>query len=125
MSNLSYKNSGVDIDAANDTKRELGTVLDTSDSQVLNKVGAFATLFEGSFPEYKHPILVFKTEEPGTKQKLAFDNNSVETVCQDLVNHLINDAIVMGAKPLSMQDCIVCGKIEKEVVVKRNFSLVI
>ena len=31
----------------------------------------FATLIDASFPDYRHPVLVFKTEEPGTKQKLA------------------------------------------------------
>ncbi len=116
--NLSYKTSGVDIDVANNTKSDIAKVLETENTKVLNKVGAFATLYDGAFPEYKHPILVFKTEEPGTKQKLAIENNSIETVCYDLVNHLINDAIVMGAKPLSIQDCIVCGKMEKEVILK-------
>ena len=118
MSNLSYKSSGVDIDVANDTKRQMAETLHTADTRVLNKHGAFASLFDGSFPELKHPVLVFKTEEPGTKQKLAIENGSIETVCHDLVNHLINDAIVMGATPLSIQDCIVCGKIEKEVILK-------
>ncbi len=115
---LSYKISGVDIDAANDTKCQMGAILESADARVMNKVGAFATLFDGAFPEYKHPVLVLKTEEPGSKQKLAFAHNSVETICYDLINHLVNDAIVMGAKPLSVQDCIVCGKIEKEVVLR-------
>jgi phosphoribosylformylglycinamidine cyclo-ligase len=115
---LSYKQSGVDIDTANDTKRQMAKYLESNNARVLNKIGAFATLFDGSFPEYKHPVLVFKTEEPGTKQKLALENNSIETICQDLVSHLINDAIVMGAKPLSVQDCIVCWKIEKEVILR-------
>jgi phosphoribosylformylglycinamidine cyclo-ligase len=118
MQKLSYKTSGVDIDIANNTKSELAKILDTKNDNVLNKVGAFASLYDGSFPRYKNPVLVLKTEEPGTKQKLALDNNSVETVCYDLVGHLINDAIVMGAKPLSIQDCIVCGKMEKEVILK-------
>lgn len=117
MAKLSYKTSGVNIDIANDSKRQMAKALKTNNSRVLNKVGAFATLFDGHFPEYKHPVLVFKTEEPGTKQKLALQNNSIETICYDLVGHLINDAIVMGAKPLSVQDCIVCGKMEKNVVV--------
>lgn len=118
MPNLSYKTSGVDIDVANSTKKEMAKALESSDSKVLNKIGAFATLFDGSFPEYKHPILVFKTEEPGSKQKLAAENNSLDTIGYDLIGHLINDIIVMGAKPLSVQDCIVCGKIEKENVLK-------
>lgn len=118
MAKISYKTSGVDINVANETKRQMAKALETTDSKVLNKIGAFATLFDGSFPGYKHPVLVFKTEEPGTKQKLAIQNNSIETICYDLVGHLINDAIVMGAKPLSVQDCIVCGKMEKDVILK-------
>ena len=123
MTKLSYKTAGVNIDTANSTKKELAKILDTQDGGLLNKVGAFATLYDGSFPGYKHPVLVFKTEEPGTKQKLAFENNSIETLCYDLVGHLINDAIVMGAKPLSVQDCIVCGKMDKEIVLKIVSSL--
>lgn len=123
MSKLSYKKSGVNIDVANSTKKNIAKVLETGDNRVLNKVGAFATLYEGTFPGYKHPVLVLKTEEPGTKQKLALENNSIETLCYDLVGHLINDAIVMGAKPLSVQDCIVCGKMEKDVIVKIVSSL--
>jgi len=123
MQKLSYKNSGVDINVANSAKNAIAKVLKTQNQKVLNKVGAFATLYDGAFPEYKHPVLVFKTEEPGTKQKLAIENNSVETLSYDLVGHLINDAIVMGAKPLSIQDCIVCGKMEKDVIVKIVSSL--
>src|SRR3989344_644446 len=121
---LNYKKSGVDIDTANETKREMTEVLETSEARVLNKIGAFASLFDGSFPEYKHPVLVLKTEEPGTKQKLAFKEGSIKTIAQDLIAHLINDCIVMGAKPLSVQDCIICGKIEKDVVLKIVSSIV-
>lgn len=120
---LSYKQSGVDIDAANEAKRRMAEILETNNKRVLNKVGAFASLFDGHFPEYKHPVLVLKTEEPGSKQKLALEYGSIETICYDLVNHLINDAIVMGAKPLSVQDCIVCGKLEKEVVLNMVSAL--
>jgi phosphoribosylformylglycinamidine cyclo-ligase len=116
MQKLSYKRSGVNIDTANDAKRKMKKILDGNNKRVLNKVGAFATLFDGVFKEYKHPVLVFKTEEPGTKQKLALQHGSIDTICRDLVGHLINDAIVMGAKPLSVQDCIVCGKFEKATV---------
>ncbi|OGG58352.1 phosphoribosylformylglycinamidine cyclo-ligase [Candidatus Kaiserbacteria bacterium RIFCSPHIGHO2_01_FULL_55_17] len=115
---LSYKASGVDRDTENETKEGMARALETSDQRVLNKIGAFASLFDGSFPEYKHPVLVLKTEEPGTKQLLAFKYDSVETICADLVNHLVNDAIVMGARPLSIQDCIICGKVEKPVVLR-------
>ena len=118
MSKLSYKQSGVNRDTENETKEEMVSALETTDPRVLNKIGAFASLYDGSFPEYKHPVLVLKTEEPGTKQLLAFQHDSAETVCADLVNHLVNDCIVMGARPLSIQDCIICGKVEKPVVLR-------
>jgi len=120
---LTYKVAGVDIDTANDAKGEMKGILETSDKRVLNKVGAFATLLDGHFPDYTHPVLVLKTEEPGSKQKLALEHGKVESICYDLVGHLINDAIVMGAKPLSVQDCVVCGKLEKETILKIVSSL--
>ena len=118
MKKLSYKQSGVNRDTENETKGEMASALETNDVRVLNKIGAFASLYDGHFPEYKHPVLVLKTEEPGTKQLLALQHDRVETVCEDLVNHLVNDCIVMGARPLSIQDCIVCGKVEKPMVVR-------
>lgn len=118
MSENAYTKAGVNRDTENETKTEMESVLETTDARVLNKIGAFATLLDGSFPEYTHPVLVLKTEEPGTKQLLALQNDSVETVCEDLINHLVNDCIVMGARPLSIQDCIVCGKVEKHIVLR-------
>ena len=115
---LSYKSSGVNRDTENETKVGIASALKTTDKRVLNTVGAFASLYDGEFPGYEHPVLVLKTEEPGTKQLLAFQYDKFESICHDLVNHLVNDAIVMGAKPLSIQDCIVCGKVEKPVVLR-------
>jgi phosphoribosylformylglycinamidine cyclo-ligase len=113
---LSYEKAGVNIDVADVTKRAMAKHLETTDKRVLNKIGAFASLFDGRFPEYKHPVLVLKTEEPGSKQKLAFQYNRASSICYDLVNHLINDIIVMGARPLAVQDTIICGRFERKVV---------
>lgn len=118
MSADAYTKAGVNRDTENETKAAMASALETTDKRVLNKMGAFASLFDGLFQEYKHPVLVLKTEEPGTKQLLAFKYGSVETICADLINHLVNDCIVMGARPLSIQDCIICGKVEKPVVVR-------
>jgi phosphoribosylformylglycinamidine cyclo-ligase len=118
VADFTYTSTGVDIDNADATKREMASSLESTDGRVLNKIGAFATLFDGHFPDYEHPVLVLKSEEPGSKQKLAFVHGRYESVCHDLVNHLINDIIVMGAHPLSVQDVIVCGKLEKEVITR-------
>lgn len=117
---LSYAEAGVDIDAADATKEEIADSLKTTDARVLNSVGswAFASLFDGRFPGYDHPVLVLKTEEPGSKQLLAFANDRVESICQDMINHLINDIAVMGASPLSVQDAVICGKLEKKIVTR-------
>lgn len=113
---LNYKNAGVDIDLANQTKSELKDVLASDDPRVLNSLGAFGSLYDFSFPEYESPVLVLKTEEPGSKQILAFQYDRYESICYDMINHLINDCIVMGARPLAVQDAIICGKLEKDKV---------
>lgn len=113
---ISYKSAGVDIDNADATKKGMVKALDTKNPLVLNKIGAFSSLCDGAFPGYEHPVLVCKTEEPGSKQLLAFQHKRVEGICYDLINHLVNDVIVMGAVPLFIQDLIVCGKMEKDVI---------
>ncbi len=113
---LSYAKTGVDLDVTDAVKREMAKSIDGDDARVLNKLGAFASLLEGRFDGMTHPILVFKTDEPGSKQKLAFELGRVTSLASDLVNHLINDVIVMGATPLYMQDCIVCGSIDAATV---------
>ncbi len=117
-SGVSYKASGVDIDAANATKKAMAGAMRSDDPRVLNKVGAFASLFEASFPGYKHPVLVLKTEEPGTKQLLSIKHGRIREICEDMLHHLFNDIAVMGALPLTVQDAIICGKMEKDVVGK-------
>ena len=109
---------GVNIDIANAAKQEMATILKTDNSRVLNKVGAFASLYDFSFSEYEKPVLVLKTEEPGSKQLLASKYGKLENVAYDMINHLINDCIVMGAKPLTVQDAIICGKMVKEDINK-------
>ncbi len=113
---MSYKDAGVDIDKADKTKREMAGSLKTGSKLVLNSFGAFASVLDGKFPGYDHPVLVCKTEEPGSKQLLAFQHGRIESICEDLINHLIDDIIVMGAHPVFVQDLIVCGKLEGDVV---------
>lgn len=113
---LSYAGSGINIDETDQAKREMAKSLESRDPRVLNRIGAFASLFEASFPGIDKPVLVMKTEEPGSKQKLAFAAGKVEGICRDMINHLVNDCIVMGATPLMVQDAVITGAIEKEVV---------
>ncbi|MEK7212990.1 MAG: phosphoribosylformylglycinamidine cyclo-ligase [Patescibacteria group bacterium] len=115
---INYKTSGVDIDNANAAKKQMAGSLNSTNPRVLNKHMAFASLYDIKFPEYKNPVLVLKTEEPGSKQLLALQYDRVEGICFDMINHLINDCIVMGARPLTIQDAIICGQLEKDKVVR-------
>ena len=108
----------VNIDEANETKTGFSSIIDGKDSRLINRVGAFASLFKIDVSRYPDPLLVFKTEEPGTKQILAFRHDRIESLCHDMINHLINDCVVMGAAPLAVQDLVVCGRLEKEAVTR-------
>jgi len=108
----------VNIDLANETKKAMADALETNNQRVLNKIGAFSSLYDIKFEEYKNPVLVLKTEEPGSKQLIAAQYDKLENVSYDMINHLINDCIVMGAKPLTVQDAIICGKMEKTAINK-------
>lgn len=113
---LSYSEAGVDIDSTDALKRRLAVVVDSGDHRVLNRFGAFASLVEGAFPDLAEPVLVLKMEEPGSKQKIAVEHDRIEGLAQDLVHHLVNDVVVMGAHPLFVLDCIVCGSLGGDVV---------
>ena len=117
---LSYSRAGVDIAYTDAMKREMAGALERGDRRVLNGLGAFASLYDIDFPDMKHPVLVLKSEEPGSKQKLAVEYGYTESICHDMINHLVNDIIVMGAKPLAVLDTIVCGNAEKELCGKEK-----
>lgn len=112
----SYKDAGVDIDATDKTKKCMQKHLESGDPRVFSRMNTFASLVEGKFPGLSHPILVLKTEEPGSKQQIALEHGCIKSICQDLIHHLINDIAVMGATPLYVQDAIICGSLDQHVV---------
>lgn len=113
---LSYSKAGIDITYTDTIKREMAKHLDTKDDRVLNGLGPFASLYDIKFPEIENPVLVLKSEEPGSKQKLAIEYGYSESICHDMVNHLVNDIVVMGAKSLAVLDTIVCGNAEADTI---------
>lgn len=113
---ISYSKAGVDITYTDIIKKEMAKHLETPDARVLNGLGPFASLYDIKFPEIENPVLVLKSEEPGSKQKLAMEYGYTESICHDMINHLVNDIVVMGAKPLAVLDTIVCGNAEKDTI---------
>ena len=113
---LSYSKAGIDITYTDTIKKEMAKHLETEDNRVLNGLGPFASLYDIKFPNIENPVLVLKSEEPGSKQKLAMEYGYTESICHDMINHLVNDIVVMGAKPLAVLDTIVCGNAEKDTI---------
>tara|TARA_B100001971_G_scaffold124137_1_gene114323 strand:+ start:6 stop:1280 length:1275 start_codon:yes stop_codon:yes gene_type:complete len=110
---VTYKDAGVDIDSANTAVNRIKKYArQTYNSNVLSNVGSFGGLYQLDSDN----VLVSSTDGVGTKLKIAFMTNKHNTIGQDLVNHCVNDILVMGAKPLFFLDYIGCGKVYLEVI---------
>ncbi|KQM81014.1 phosphoribosylaminoimidazole synthetase [Agromyces sp. Leaf222] len=114
--NSSYAAAGVDT-AAGDLAVELmkASVAATHGPNVLGGVGGFAGLFDLSFAKaYERPLLATSTDGVGTKIAIAQALDKHDTIGQDLVGMVVDDIVVVGAKPLFMTDYIACGKVVPE-----------
>jgi phosphoribosylformylglycinamidine cyclo-ligase len=113
VSGNTYAEAGVDT-AAGDLAVELmkSAVARTHGSEVLGGVGGFAGLFDVSFlKSYQRPLLATSTDGVGTKVAIAQAIDKHDTIGQDLVGMVVDDIVVVGAKPLFMTDYIACGKV--------------
>jgi phosphoribosylformylglycinamidine cyclo-ligase len=109
----SYREAGVDT-AAGDLAVELmkSAVQKTHGPEVLGGVGGFAGLFDVSFLKaYRRPLLATSTDGVGTKVAIAQALDKHDTIGQDLVGMVVDDIVVVGARPLFMTDYIACGKV--------------
>jgi len=120
MSNKStYKDSGVDIDTANDFIERIKPLIKaTARKEVVSGIGGFGGLFRFDSAKYKNPILVSSTDGVGTKLKIAQLVDKHDTIGIDLVAMSVNDVVVQGAEPLFFLDYLAVGKIELEKSVK-------
>lgn len=110
MKQLTYKDSGVDIDAGNESVRLIKNfVRSTYRAEVLGDIGGFGGLF--ALKNYDEPILVSGTDGVGTKLKIAFLLDKHDTIGQDAVAMCVNDILVQGAEPLFFLDYLAVGKL--------------
>ena len=114
QSGQTYKDAGVDFDAADAAKQRIKALAATTHGpEVLGGVGGFGGLFELS--GYRQPVLVAGTDNVGTKLKIALAMGQFENLGQDVVNACVNDVIVCGAKPLFYLDYIATDKMDADL----------
>ncbi|MER7797406.1 phosphoribosylformylglycinamidine cyclo-ligase [Microbacterium sp. NPDC096154] len=108
-----YAEAGVDT-AAGDLAVELmkSSVKATHGPEVLGGVGGFAGLFDASaLVGMRRPLLATSTDGVGTKVAIAQAIDKHDTIGHDLVGMVVDDIVVVGAKPLFMTDYIATGKV--------------
>lgn len=117
MSQLTYREAGVDIDAGNKAVDLMKKhVRSTYRPEVLGDIGGFGGLFALNTEKYRQPVLVSGTDGVGTKLCVAFMADKHDTIGQDAVAMCVNDILVQGAEPLFFLDYLAVGKLEPEKV---------
>lgn len=116
---FTYRDAGVDIDAADQAVRQIKDLVNkTFDDRVLCDIGSFGAMYSLDLKGMDEPVLVSSVDGVGTKIKLAFMTGRHDTIGVDLVSHCVNDILVQGAKPLFFLDYLAFGRLEPRVVVE-------
>ena len=121
-----YKDAGVDIDVANEgMKRIKSYVSSTYNKYTLSDIGSFGGCFNLPLNKYNNPVLVSSVDGVGTKLLVASMANKHDSIGQCLVNHCVNDILVIGAKPLFFLDYFAAGRLNNDILenVVKGFSI--
>ncbi|PFG37166.1 phosphoribosylformylglycinamidine cyclo-ligase [Flavimobilis soli] len=113
---ITYAAAGVDTEAGDKAVELMKAALGrTHGPQVLGGAGGFAGLYDFSeVLTYRKPLLATSTDGVGTKVAIAQAMDKHDTIGFDLVGMVVDDIVVVGAKPLFMTDYIACGKVVPE-----------
>lgn len=114
---LTYKKTGVDIDAGEKAVSKISLLVKSTFSKnVLSDIGKFGGMFLLDTKGYRNPVMVASIDGVGTKLKIANSMNYHKTIGEDLVNHCVNDILTLGATPLFFLDYIGVHKISPETI---------
>ena len=116
---ITYKNSGVDINKGNELITDIALITETTSNKgSIGNLGGFGGLFDLNKYAFKDPILVSSTDGVGTKLQLAIRTKSYFNVGIDLVAMCANDVSAQGAQPLFFMDYFATGKLKKSVAIE-------
>ncbi len=119
MTEVSYKDAGVDLALYGEAMRRLPALMTrTHTGRVMDLPGGFAGLFQlnGEGRTYRDPVLVSGTDGVGTKLKVAILAKKFNTVGIDLVAMCVNDCLCLGAEPLFFLDYLALGRDNPDLV---------
>jgi phosphoribosylformylglycinamidine cyclo-ligase len=113
-SKSAYARAGVDIDAGNEAVVRYRAVTgDWTHPNQLGTLGGFSGLFR--LPGDEKRALVGSTDGVGTKILIAAELQRYGQVGADLVNHCVNDILVVSATPLFFLDYLAVGKLDPAI----------
>ena len=116
---MTYKGSGVDIDAGDSLVKNIGALtVTTKRAGVMGNIGDFGGFFDLKTAGYKDPFLVSGTDGVGTKVKIAESVGIHDTVGIDLVAMCVNDILAHAAEPLYFLDYFACGRLDVDMATK-------
>jgi len=114
MTRDSYAAAGVDITAGNEAVARYKDVMHGwRHADQLEEIGGFGGLFR--LPGDSKRALAASTDGVGTKVLIAAELERYDTVGADLVNHCVNDILVVNATPLFFLDYLAVGKLEPDI----------
>ncbi len=109
-----YARAGVDIAAGNRAvERYKQVTAGWRHPNQLDALGGFGGLFQ--LPDDPKRALVASTDGVGTKILIAAQMQRYNSVGADLVNHCVNDILVLSATPLFFLDYLAVGKLDAEI----------
>jgi phosphoribosylformylglycinamidine cyclo-ligase len=109
-----YARAGVDIDAGNAAVARYRDILGAwRHPDQLDSIGGFGGVFR--LPGDERRALVASNDGVGTKLLVAAALQRYDTVGADLVNHCVNDILVVNASPLFFLDYLAVGKLDPAI----------
>ncbi|MEG8099180.1 phosphoribosylformylglycinamidine cyclo-ligase [Candidatus Liberibacter brunswickensis] len=114
-SGLTYRESGVDIEAGNLTVEQIkSTLRSTKRAGTIGEIGGFGGLFDLKKAGFIDPIMVSSSDGVGTKIKIAAEMDKNDSIGIDLVAMCVNDILTHGAEPLFFLDYLASSKLNPD-----------
>ena len=120
---IDYRDSGVDIDAGNETVRRIKALArrDALHRACFPASDSPSLVCSPLDPSVPDPVLVASADGVGTKSKVAFLAGVHDTIGVDLVNHCVNDILVQGARRQFFTPC--SGQLSADVTDRHDERL--